>query len=95
MIGPWAGPIRPYGAIGIGLLRSHVEADDLADDLSTNDLGFNVGFGVIGMLSDRVGLRGDVRYFRSLQDPEDDDDFDLSVANFDFWRATGGVAFRF
>ncbi len=95
IIGPWAGPVRPYGAIGIGLLRTRIEETDLFDDLSTNDMAFNVGFGVIGMLSERVGLRGDVRYFRSLQDPEDDEDFDVSVGNFDFWRATGGVTFRF
>jgi opacity protein-like surface antigen len=87
--------VRPYGAIGVGLLRTRIDETDLFDDLSTNDMAFNVGFGVIGMLSDRVGLRGDVRYFRSLQDPEDDDDFDVSIGNFDFWRATGGVTFRF
>jgi opacity protein-like surface antigen len=95
IIGPWAGPVRPYGAVGIGLLRTSIDETDLFDNLSTNDMAFNVGFGVIGMMSDRVGLRGDVRYFRSLQDPEDDDDFDVSVGNFDFWRATAGVTFRF
>ena len=95
VIGPWAGQIRPYGVIGLGLLRTQIDESDLFDEVSTNDFGFNVGFGVLGMVSDRVGLRGDVRYFRSLQDPETDDDVDVAVGNFDFWRATGGVTFRF
>jgi opacity protein-like surface antigen len=96
LIGVGAGPVRPYGAIGIGLLRSRLDFDDLFDDVDTNDWGMNVGFGVIGMVSERVGLRGDVRYFRSLEDPEvGDDDFDVALGNFDFWRATGGVTFRF
>jgi opacity protein-like surface antigen len=95
VVGPWAGRVRPYGVVGVGLLRSSVDGGDLFDDVSTNDFGFDAGFGVIGMVSENVGLRGDVRYFRSLQDTEDDDDFDVSVGNFDFWRATGGVVFGF
>ena len=89
------GRVRPYGVIGLGLLRSRVDGGDLFDEVSTNDFGFNVGFGAISMVSDRVGFRGDVRYLRSLEDPEVDDDFDVEVGNFDFWRATGGVTFRF
>jgi opacity protein-like surface antigen len=89
------GRVRPYGVIGLGLLRSRVDGGDLFDEVTTNDFGFNVGFGAMGMVTDRVGFRGDVRYLRSLQDPEVDDDFDVEVGNFDFWRATGGVTFRF
>jgi opacity protein-like surface antigen len=95
LVGPRAGQVRPYGAVGLGLIRTQIDETDLFDEISTNDFGFNVGFGVIGLLSDRVGVRGDVRYFRSLQDPEADDDVDVAIGKFDFWRATGGVSFRF
>jgi len=96
VIGPGGGPVRPYGVIGLGLMRSRVDGGDLFDDVTTNDFGFNAGFGVMGLVSDHVGFRGDVRYFRSLEDPEGgDDDFDVAVGNFDFWRATGGITFRF
>jgi hypothetical protein len=95
VVGPSAGPVRPYGLVGLGLLRARIDATDLFDDLTTNDFAFDAGFGVLGMISPRVGLRGDVRYFRSLQDAEDDDDLDVSVGGFDFWRATGGLTFRF
>ena len=96
VIGPGGGPIRPYGVVGLGLMRGRVDGGDLFDDVTTNDFGFNAGFGVMGFVSERVGFRGDVRYFRSLEDPEPgDDDFDVAVGNFDFWRATGGITFRF
>jgi opacity protein-like surface antigen len=95
-IGGQSGPgIRPYGVGGLGLIRSHIDGGDFFDDLSTNDLGFNLGFGVHGFFNDNFGIRGDVRYFRSLQDDEPDDEFDLALSDFDFWRATVGLTFRF
>ena len=96
VIGASSGRIQPYGVFGMGLLRSRVgDAEDLFDDVTTNDFGISAGGGVIGMLSDRIGLRGDIRYFRALRDDEPDDDLDVSVGSFGFWRATGGVTFRF
>ena len=66
--------VRPYASGGIGLLRTNVSGGDLFDDLSTNELGVNVGAGAHVFFSDNVGMRGDIRYFRSLQDDDDDDD---------------------
>jgi opacity protein-like surface antigen len=95
-IGGQSGPgLRPYASGGVGLMRTKVDGGELFDDLDTNDLGFNVGAGVHGFFSDNVGIRGDIRYFRSLQDNEPDDEFDLAVSDFDFWRATVGITFRF
>ena len=94
--GGQTGPgIRPYASGGIGLLRTQVDGGDFFDDLSRNDLGVNVGGGIPGFFTDNFGIRGDVRYFRSLEDDEADDEFDLGLASFDFWRATVGVTFRF
>ena len=95
-VGGTSGPgVRPYGVAGIGLLRASLDgADDLFDNLSGNELGFNVGGGLHGFFSDNVGIRGDVRYFRGLQ-KSDDGGNDLDLEDFDFWRATVGVTFRF
>ena len=41
-----------------------------------------------------VGFRGDLRYYRSLADPVEDNEFDIALGTFDFWRATAGVTFR-
>jgi opacity protein-like surface antigen len=95
--------LRPYLSTGIGLMRANVDdGGALFDQLSTNDLGFNIGAGLNGQFNDRVGLRGDVRYFRGLEqrtddDPLEDDDFfdeDFGLEDFNFWRATVGVTFR-
>jgi opacity protein-like surface antigen len=95
-IGGQTGPgIRPYGSAGLGLVRSRVDGGDFFDDLSSNDFGLNVGAGVHGFFTDSIGIRGDIRYFRSLTDNEPDDEFDLALSDFDFWRATVGVTFRF
>ena len=95
-IGGQTGPgLRPYGTGGIGLIRTRIDGGDFFNDLNTNDLGFNVGFGVHGFFTDNIGIRGDLRYFRSLADNEPDDEFDLALSDFDFWRATAGITFRF
>jgi opacity protein-like surface antigen len=87
--------IRPYASGGLGLIRSHLtDAGDLFE-VDSNDWGFNVGGGVSGFFSDNVGVRGDIRYFRSLQDNEPDDEFDVALSDFRFWRGSVGVVFRF
>ena len=89
--------VRPYGSVGIGLLRTNVSSTGLLNDLSTNDLGFNAGAGVHVFFNDNVGVRGDIRYFRGLESNDSNDTVlgDLGFDNFDFWRSTVGVTFRF
>ena len=92
--GPGEG-LRPYGSAGLGLIRANITSGTaLFDDLSTNDLGVNLGGGVHGQVSDNVGIRGDIRYFRAFQNSEPDNDFDFNLGDFDFWRGTVGVTFR-
>lgn len=86
---------RPYASAGLGLIRANVSSGTgLFNDLSSNDLGVNFGGGLNAQFSDRIGVRGDLRYFRSLQDNEPDNDLDLSLGSFDFWRGTVGLTFR-
>jgi opacity protein-like surface antigen len=87
--------VRPYGSAGLGLIRSSVSGiGNFFDDVTRSDLGANIGGGVNGQFTDNVGIRGDLRYFRSLQDDSDDDEFDLGLSDFDFWRGSIGVTFR-
>ena len=92
--GMTAKSFRPYGSGGIGLLRTNVDGGSLFDDLSTNELGLNLGGGAHFFFTDNVGLRGDIRYFRGLQKGDDGGE-DLDLEDFDFWRGTIGVTFRF
>lgn len=88
--------LRPYAAGGVGWLRSRIGGDD--DFIRGNDgnVGFNVGGGIFSDLTDRVGLRGDLRYFRDLQQRTGQSEFfNMADDKLDFWRLTGGVTFRF
>lgn len=88
--------IRPYAAGGLGIISPRLDdPDDLFEDVG-NNWGFNVGGGIAGFFTDNVGLRGDVRYFRTLQnDDDDEDDIDIDLGSFSFWRGSVGVTFRF
>ena len=94
LIGPGVGPVRPYFAVGLGLIRSHVSSlvGSVTElDAGENSLGWNLGGGVSGMFG-RVGIRGDLRRFRTLQN------IDLLIFNgekLDFWRASAGLALTF
>jgi opacity protein-like surface antigen len=86
---------RIYGVVGAGLLKTRVDDADDFFDVDRNDFGMDVGGGIIVGLSDRVGIRGDIRYFRNVGDEEPDNEFDIDLGSFSFWRATGGLSFTF
>jgi hypothetical protein len=93
VVGAPLGPVRPYASGGIGLLKSKVDNAEQFLNASRNDLGYDLGGGVM-FLAGNVGLRGDLRYFRSLQS-NDANSIDFSLGNFKFWRGTVGVTFKF
>jgi len=94
-IGGMGEGVRPYASGGAGLLRTNIDDVDDFFDVTDNSFGINVGGGVMGFLTDNVGIRGDLRYFRNVGDDEPGEDFDLAFGDLDFWRGTLGVAFRF
>lgn len=87
--------VRPYVSGGAGLIRTSVSTADDFFDIDDNSFGVNAGGGVMIFVRDNFGLRGDLRYFRSVQDSGAGDDIDLDFGSFDFWRGTFGVTFRF
>ena len=87
--------VQPYLVAGIGLIRTRLDADAIFDNVTTNDLGFNLGGGLGVFFSDHVGLRADFRYLRAFQDADLGDDVDFEISSFDFWRGTVGLAFKF
>lgn len=92
--GQRGGGFRPYVSGGLGLLQQQVNDSEQLFEFSNNEFGFNLGVGAMGFATDHVGFRGDLRYYRSLEDPIEDNEFDIGVGNFDFWRGTAGVTFR-
>jgi opacity protein-like surface antigen len=88
------GAARFYGSAGLGLMKTRVsDAEDLFD-IDSNELGLNVGAGIIYAPS-HVGFNADIRYFRQLTDPQPDGGFDIDLGSFDYWRASGGLVIRF
>lgn len=94
-IGGMGEGVRPYASGGVGLLRARVDDADDFFDVTDNSFGVNAGAGVMGFLTDNVGVRGDLRYFRAINDEDTGDDLELGFGDFDFWRGSFGVAFRF
>ena len=89
--------VRPYGTVGLGLIRSQVTGGvNGLIETANNDVGMNAGAGVMGFLSDHVGLRGDVRYFRTFNDNSSISGQGVNVdfGSFHFWRASFGVVIR-
>ena len=87
-----AGPIQPYGIIGLGLMRSHAQFNTSSLSLSNNSLGWDIGGGLNIFLTHSIGVRGDIRRLKTLQDVT------LGVFGNDkveFWRASAGLVFRF
>jgi opacity protein-like surface antigen len=94
-IGGQTGPgVRPYASGGVGLMRSKLETVGELFTVDSNSFGMNIGGGVIGFFSDNVGIKGDLRFFRSLTNLSDDN-LDVDLGTFRFWRGTGAVVFRF
>ena len=87
--------LRPYAAIGAGIIRTKATSVGNLFDIDENSFGVNIGGGLLAQFNDRIGMRGDVRYFRSVQDTDDTGDVDLDLSGFNFWRGTLGVTFRF
>jgi hypothetical protein len=92
--------IRPYLTLGAGLLQMHVASPEGGGffKTTTHEAGWNAGAGGLVFITSRIGLRGDVRYFRSFQDQPPTwtrgIDVDVAPGNFDFFRATAGVTMR-
>lgn len=95
LIGAHGGPIRPYVVGGVGLIRTNVrDFTEFFSAQTKNDFGMDVGGGVTGFFAQNIGLRGDVRYFRSFRGTTDNAS-GITLGDFKFWRASLGVSFKF
>jgi opacity protein-like surface antigen len=84
---------RPYGTAGLGVIRAWLDSTVDRFDTHQNNLGFNVGGGVMYSLSKHMGLRGDLRYFRALVD--EDKREGAFTRDYGFWRTTIGFTLGF
>jgi hypothetical protein len=83
--------LRPYAAVGLGLL--HVGIKDVVNLLPANGnwLGLSVGGGAIGHLTTRTSLRFDIRHIRTLGSARGEVPA-FREAEISYWRLTAGLA---
>jgi hypothetical protein len=86
--------LRPYLALGIGLMQARSKHAGGVLPVNEDLLAMNVGVGAIGFLTDRTGLRFDLRHFRGLG-AADAPMTRARVSRLSFWRATAGVTLRY
>lgn len=89
--------LRPYVSGGLGLLRaSH---NDRLSPARANLPAYNVGGGAVGFLTDKVGLRFDLRFLRTLPPGEEQGPLQLtedgSHVRLHYWTGTVGVVFKY
>lgn len=86
--------LRPFASGGFGLM--HVAQTDPLDLLSfhRNVLGYNVGGGAVGPITDRTGIRFEVRHF-SYAKSGDIVGVSVDREKLSYWTATVGVVLRY
>lgn len=84
--------LRPFVSGGVGLMHVR-KVDEGIFTISSNLPGFNIGGGAIGFLTDRTGLRFDVR-FHSTLNGSDEGPVSFGDVNLRYVTATIGLVFR-
>jgi opacity protein-like surface antigen len=95
LLAPRISIVQLYGLAGIGLMRTAIE-DTLGEDQSENQIGWDIGGGVMFFVHRNVAIKGDIRYYHSFE-VTDLLDFELNRGDnrLDFGRAAFGVVFKF
>jgi hypothetical protein len=86
----------PYFTVGFGLMRQDARDRQGFIDVTRNDPALNFGGGIRVLFSEFLGVRADVRQFRSLRDPfESPDPLVADLERVNFWRLSVGAVIRF
>jgi hypothetical protein len=88
--------VRPYGLVGMGVLSSRSDFGIGGSEIDENSVTWSAGGGVMVFFGTHVGIRGDLRYFRTFDDLEI---LGIPIAQspgkVDFTRGSIGLALRF
>jgi hypothetical protein len=88
--------VRPYAVVGAGVIRPDGDAFPAAEAFGETKVAWDFGGGVMVFFATHVGIRADVRYFRTFEavDFLDVDAAD-TTGDLDFTRGTLGFVLRF
>jgi len=85
--------LRPYAVAGGGLMSVAFNNAGLPADARLTAI--DVGGGVTGFLSERIGLNWDFRRFWTVAGSDQEIGISLGDEQLSFWRASMGIAIRF
>jgi hypothetical protein len=96
MLAPKIGPVQPYGVVGLGLIRTAIDATAI-NSSDTNQFGWDGGGGLMIFFGEHFGIRGDVRYFRSFQilDFANFPNIGFNQTKLNYGRVAGAAVFKF
>lgn len=84
------GPFHPYAVGGLGLIRPHVSTSlSSLVSFDKNTLGYDLGGG-LHIIFGHVGVRGDLRWFKTLQDVPL-----FTNQPLEYWRGSVGFTLAF
>lgn len=80
--------LRPYVSGGLGAMRA--SSRDAFDVFRVDSTMFalNAGGGVVGMITDRTGVRWELRYFKNVRGSEGTSDVGFGTPQLRFWRVS-------
>jgi hypothetical protein len=87
--------LRPYFVGGAGLMQVSSLGAGGALPIDSTLPALNIGGGVTGFLTNRLGLNWDIRRFSTLRGEGETRGNSLGEEQLSFWRATMAVAVRF
>lgn len=86
--------LRPYLVSGLGLMQARTKHAAGVFPVEQDLLGLTIGAGAIGFVTERTGLRFDIRHIKAISG-EDGPFARPGVSRLSFWRVTAGLVIRY
>ena len=86
--------LRPFVSGGFGLMHAQASSTEDVFPINVNTPGYNIGGGAVGFLSERTGLRFDIRYHSTLNRLDDEDVPSIGPVHLRYVTASIGLVFR-
>jgi hypothetical protein len=87
--------LRPYATGGFGAIQASTHDGLNVFTVDRTLWGFNAGGGAMGFISDRTGLKWDLRYFRNIKSDEGASGVGFGTPSLSFWRLSMAVVLRY
>jgi hypothetical protein len=87
--------LRPFLSGGLGAIQASTHDGLNVFTVDRTLWGFNAGGGAMGFISERTGLRWDLRYFRNIKSDEGASGVGFGTPSLSYWRASMAVVLRY